>query len=112
MLPWFGTLRALQAQLWSLPFRRVLYLDTDHLPLPNAAERLVGLWGASEKAPLAVAMGRKDPSAVGTCKVLHVGARGWASRRPCSRWKHARWKHARWLGGRWILLGRTARPSL
>ena len=41
-LPWFGTLHALQAQLWSLPYRRVLYLDTDHLPL--VPQHLLGIW--------------------------------------------------------------------
>ena len=52
-LPWFGTLHALQAQLWSLPFKRVLYFDTDHLPLPSAPHRLLGLWTSHETSPLA-----------------------------------------------------------
>ena len=52
-LPWFSTLRALQAQLWSLPYERVLYFDTDHLPLPVQVHRLTGLWKAAENTALA-----------------------------------------------------------
>lgn len=46
VLPWFrrNPLFALQAQLWSLPYRRVLYFDTDHVPMPDDASRLLGLW--------------------------------------------------------------------
>ena len=52
-LPWFGALLALQAQLWSLPFSRVLYFDTDHLPLSSSPHRLLGLWKAPQHADLA-----------------------------------------------------------
>ena len=54
VLPWFKPLQALQAQLWSLPFRRVLYFDTDHLPLPGPSpHRLLGLWSSADRALLA-----------------------------------------------------------
>ena len=34
-----------QAQLWSLPFRRVLFFDADHMPLPDTPPaRLLQLW--------------------------------------------------------------------
>lgn len=52
-LPWFGTLFALQAQLWSLPFRRVLYFDTDHVPLLSSPHRLLSLWKENASVPLA-----------------------------------------------------------
>ena len=52
-LPWFHNLFALQSQLWSLPFKRVLYFDTDHLPLSSSPHRLLGLWKAAERAQVA-----------------------------------------------------------
>ena len=59
-----------QAQLWTLPFRQVLFFDADHIPLARlsnstsnvrsgARQRLLGLWSQAPETPLA-ALGEGD----------------------------------------------------
>eukprot|EP00316_Scyphosphaera_apsteinii_P005681 CAMPEP_0119346122 /NCGR_PEP_ID=MMETSP1333-20130426/107844_1 /TAXON_ID=418940 /ORGANISM="Scyphosphaera apsteinii, Strain RCC1455" /LENGTH=258 /DNA_ID=CAMNT_0007358621 /DNA_START=854 /DNA_END=1631 /DNA_ORIENTATION=- len=64
-----------KAALWDLPFERVLFFDSDHLPLPSstAAQRLQALWNLEGPIVAAVnaAQGIRDPCFNGGLLLLH-----------------------------------------